>query len=186
MGTSYKNIIKGKANLSLIIDDNILIKIISSKDVSSKYLNWLKSNEIMRFTEQYKKKHTFQSTINFVEEKLHSNCDLLFGIFFKNEHIGNTKLGPINWNTKEAQISFFLGEKRFWGRGIMPKVINTILSYSFKSLKLSVIKAGYEEKNLASAKVFEKCKFEIVKTDHKPISNSNKTKTIIYVSKQIK
>ena len=183
---NYKNIAKDKINLSLIVNDNIFIRIISSKDVSLKYLNWLKSYEIMKFTEQNKNKHTLKSTKVFVEEKLVSNCDLLFGIFFKNEHIGNTKLGPIDWQKKEAQISFFLGEKRFWGRGIMPKVINTILSYSFKSLKLSVIKAGYEEKNLAPAKVFEKCKFEIVKTDHKPISNSNKTKTIIYVSKQIK
>tara|TARA_B100000900_G_C20381623_1_gene634807 strand:- start:139 stop:345 length:207 start_codon:yes stop_codon:yes gene_type:complete len=68
----------------------------------------------------------------------------------------------------------------------MPKVINTILLYSLKSLKLLEIKAGYEKTNLASAKVFEKCKFEIVKTDKKPIINSNKTKTIIYVNKKLK
>ena len=67
----------------------------------------------------------------------------------------------------------------------MPKVINIILSYAFKSLKLMEIKAGYEKKNLASAKVFKKCNFEIIKTDHKPILNSNKIKTIIYVSKKV-
>ena len=133
----------------------------------------------MKFTEQNKKKHTIKSTKVFVEEKLLSNYDLLFGIFFKNEHIGNTKLGPIDWEKKEAQVSFFLGEKNFWGQGIMPKVINTILSYAFKSLKLLEIKAGYEKKNLASAKVFEKCGFEIV-------LNNNKTRTVINVKKMLK
>ena len=61
----------------------------------------------------------------------------------------------------------------------MPKVINTILSYAFKSLKLLEIKAGYEKKNLASAKVFEKCGFEIV-------LNNNKTRTVINVKKMLK
>ena len=183
---NHKNNAKEKINLSLIVDDNIFVRIISSKDVSLRYLNWLKNYEIMKFTEQNKKKHTIKSTKVFVEEKLLSNCDLLFGIFFKNEHIGNTKLGPINWKKKEAQISFFLGEKDFWGQGIMPKVINKVLSYAFKSLKLLEIKAGYEKKNLASAKVFKKCRFEVVKTNSKPILNSNKTKTVIYVSKKLK
>ncbi len=182
---NYKNITKEKTNLSLIVDNDILIRIITRKDVSLKYLNWLKSYEIMKFTDQSKKNHTLKSTRAFVEEKLFSNYDLLFGIFIKNEHIGNTKLGPINWKKKEAQVSFFLGEKNFWGQGIMPKVINIILSYAFKSLKLMEIKAGYEKKNLASAKVFKKCNFEIIKTDHKPILNSNKIKTIIYVSKKV-
>ena len=112
---NHKNIAKEKKNLSLVVNDNIFIRIISSKDVSLRYLNWLKNYEIMKFTEQNKKKHTIKLTKVFVEEKLISNYDLLFGIFFKNEHIGNTKLGPINWRKKEAQVSFFLGEKIFWG-----------------------------------------------------------------------
>ena len=183
---NHKNIAKEKKNLSLVVNDNIFIRIISSKDVSLRYLNWLKNYEIMKFTEQNKKKHTIKLTKVFVEEKLISNCDLLFGIFFKNEHIGNTKLGPIDWQKKEAQISFFLGEKSFWGQGIMPKVINTILSYAFKSLKLLEVKAGYEKKNLASAKVFKKCRFKLVKAENKPILDSDKLRTIIYVNKKFK
>ena len=52
---NYENIAKEKINLSLVVDDNITIKIISTKDVSLKYLNWLKSHEIIKFTEQNKK-----------------------------------------------------------------------------------------------------------------------------------
>ena len=183
---NYKNITKEKIKLNLVVDNDIFIRIISHKDVSLKYLNWLKSYEIMKFTEQHKKKHTIKSTKFFVEEKLLSNYDLLFGIFFKNEHIGNTKLGPIDWEKKEAQVSFFLGEKNVWGQGIMPKVINTVLLYAFRSLKLLEIKAGYEKKNLASAKVFKKCRFEIVKTESKRILNSKKITNVVYVSKKLK
>ena len=67
----------------MFVDNYTFMRIISKKDVSLKYLNWLKSYEVMKFTEQNKKKHTLKSTKDFVEEKLLSNCDLLFGIFLK-------------------------------------------------------------------------------------------------------
>ena len=180
----YKKSLKEKANLKLIINSEIFIRVISKKDVSLTYLSWLKNNEIMKFTEQNKKNHTLESTVKFVEEKFQSNFDFLFGIFLNNSHLGNIKLGPIDWNKKEAQISFFLGEKKFWGRGIMCKVIKKLLSFAFQTLRLIEIKAGYDKKNVASAKIFEKCNFRITKTLTKPISNSKKKRVIVYVCKK--
>ena len=70
----------------------------------------------------------------------------MFGIFLNDNHLGNIKLGPIDWAKREAQISFFLGEKKIWGKGIMFKVIKKLLSFSFQTLKLTEIKAGYDKK----------------------------------------
>ena len=180
----YKKSLEDKANLKLIVNSNIFIRVISKKDVSLTYLNWLKNDEIMKFTEQNNKNHTLESTNKFVEEKLQSKFDFLFGIFLYNNHLGNIKLGPIDWEKGEAQISFFLGEKKFWGKGIMSKVIKTLLSFAFQTLKLIEIKAGYDKKNIASAKIFEKCNFKITKTLTKPIFNSKKKRVIVYVCKK--
>ena len=38
----------------------------------------------------------------FVEEKLQSKFDFLFGIFLNNNHLGNIKLGPIDWEKGES------------------------------------------------------------------------------------
>ena len=180
----YKKSLEEKANLKLIVNNDIFIRVISKKDVSLTYLNWLKNDEIMKFTEQNKKNHTLGSTIKFVEEKFQSKFDFLFGIFLNNNHLGNIKLGPINWDKKDAQISFFLGEKKFWGKGIMFKVIKKLLSFAFQTLRLIEIKAGYDKKNIASAKIFKKCNFRITKTLTKPISNSKKKRVIVYVCKK--
>ena len=180
----YKKSLEEKANLKLIINNDIFVRVISKKDVSLTYLNWLKNDEIMKFTEQNKKNHTLESTIKFVEEKFQSKFDFLFGIFLNNNHLGNIKLGPIDWAKGEAQISFFLGEKNFWGKGIMFKVIKKLLSFAFQTLRLTEIKAGYDKKNIASAKIFEKCNFNITGTSTKPVSNSKKKRVIIYVSKK--
>ncbi len=184
MITSHKKCLQEKANLKLIVNNNIFIRVISKNDVSLTYLNWLKNEEIMRFTEQNNKNHTLDSTIKFVEEKFQSKFDFLFGIFLNNNHLGNIKLGPIDWNKREAQISFFLGEKKFWGKGIMFKVIKKLLSFAFQTLGLIEIKAGYDKKNLASAKIFEKCNFVITKTSIRPISNSKKKRIIVNVCKK--
>ena len=66
----------------------------------------------------------------------------------------------------------------------MFKVIKKLLSFAFQTLRLIEIKAGYDEKNIASAKIFEKCNFRITKTLTKPISNSKKKRVIVYVSKK--
>ena len=43
----YKKKIQEKADLKLIVNDDIFIRVISEKDVSLKYLNWLKNKEII-------------------------------------------------------------------------------------------------------------------------------------------
>jgi len=179
-----KKSLKNKVNLKLIVGKNIYIRTISPGDVSLKYVSWLKNKAIMQYTEQNKKNHTLKTTVKFVEEKLKSKYDILFGIFLNHKHIGNVKLGPIDWAKQEAQISFFIGEKNFWGQGIMFKVIQKLLSFAFKTLGLLEIKAGYYKKNLASAKLFEKCKFTINKTQMSLAANNKKTRDIVYVSKK--
>ena len=76
-----KKSLEDKVNLKLIVNNDIFIRIISKEDVSLTYLNWLKNDEIMKFTEQNNKNHTLESTNKFVEEKLQSKFDFLFGIF---------------------------------------------------------------------------------------------------------
>ena len=50
----------------------------------------------------------------------------------------------------------------------MFKVIKKLLSFAFQTLRLTEIKAGYDKKNIASAKIFEKCNFRITGTSTKP------------------
>ena len=63
--------------------------------------------------------------IKFVDEKYKSDVDILFGIYFEKIHVGNIKLGPIDWKNGEGEVSYIIGEKRFWGMGLagMPQAI---------------------------------------------------------------
>ena len=145
----------------IIVDENCFLKILKKSDVTPKYISWLNDYEVTKFTEQKYFNHTYESVLNFVIEKYKSEQDFLFGIFFKNSHIGNVKLGPIKWEHKSAEISYFIGEKEFWGKGIATKCIKKLVQFGIKELFLEKVNAGYYEKNIGSGKVLKNCGFEI-------------------------
>ena len=60
-----------------------------------------------------------------------------------------------------AEVSFFIGEKEFWGKGVASKCVETIVQFAITELGLKKVSAGYYENNIGSAKVFKKCGFVI-------------------------
>ena len=115
--------IKMKKDVKIDIDNNIQLRTLIKIDVTEKYVAWLNDYEIMKYTEQKYFEHFFSSVSDFVEQKYNSENDLLFGIFFDGTHIGNIKLGPIRFEHMSAEVSYFIGEKKFWGKGIASKCV---------------------------------------------------------------
>tara|TARA_Y100000768_G_scaffold113266_1_gene83449 strand:- start:4599 stop:5147 length:549 start_codon:yes stop_codon:yes gene_type:complete len=153
---------KEKKNLIINIKKNIFLKILSKKDVSKNYVNWMNDKEITKFTEQRNFNHKKKDIENFIHLKLRSVDEFLFGIFYLNKHVGNIKLGPINQKEKSAEVSFLIGEKSLWGKGITTVSLLTIIKFGI-SLGLQKICAGYYEMNTGSEKVFKKCGFKVTR-----------------------
>lgn len=58
----------------------------------------------------------------------------------------------------EGEIGYWIGVP-FWGQGLIPEAVRTIISYGFDDLKLEKIWCGYFEGNIKSKRVQEKCGF---------------------------
>lgn len=141
-----------------------LRKLNINKDISNKYLNWMNNLEIHKYTEQRYKKHSLTDIRKFVKEKNKSKYEFLYGIFLRRNnlkiHIGNIKLGPINFIHKTGEISYFIGETEFWGKGYGTLAIKEIVRIA-KKKGLKKLKAGLYEMNIGSKKVLEKNNFKI-------------------------
>ena len=113
-----------------------LRKLNLTKDISKKYLKWMSDLEIHKYTEQKYTKHSLVKIRKFVEEMNKSKNEFLYGIFLKrnnvNTHIGNIKLGPINFIHKTAELSYFIGEKDLWGKGYANLAIKEIIKIAKK------------------------------------------------------
>lgn len=141
----------------------VILRILTLKDVTKKYVSWLNDYETMKFTEQKYLKHTLNSTINYVKKTKKSNNQILYGIYIKNKfnfnHVGNIKLGPINYNHKSSEISYFIGEKNFLKKGVGTEAIRKIIQIAKSKYKLSKLIAGTYSNNISSQRVLIKNNF---------------------------
>ena len=153
---------KDKKKILLKINELCFLRIITIHDVSNDYINWMNDNDVVKFTQQKNILHSKKRVSEFVNEKLKSKSDFLFGIFYKQKHIGNTKLGPILWSKDSAEISFIIGKKELWGNGIGFDTVNRVIKFAFNELNLNEINATFYKSNIASGKIFKKCGFSVV------------------------
>ena len=145
--------------------NSIYLQELNIDDVSRDYIKWLNNYSVVRFTEQKFYKHTIKSVKKFVIEKKKKKDEFLLGIFLSNEkiHVGNIKLGPINFIHKYAEISYFIGEKGFQNLGLGSLAIKKVCKIAKTQYKLKKLIAGVYEKNIPSKKVLEKLLWNIVK-----------------------
>jgi len=145
-----------KKELILKVTDQLQLMILQPEDVKIQYVDWLNDSSIMGMTEQVHAIHTVESTKKYVSECYNNPLIYFFGIFHKNNHIGNIKIGPINSNHATADIAYVIGDKEYWGQGIATKVIESVLKFGFDRLGLWKISAGVYENNIGSIKALTK------------------------------
>ena len=143
------------------INKNIEIKILSRKYLNTKYLNWLKDKSVTFYTDQYKTTQSLNKITLYYKKIKKSKNDYLYGIFYKKKHVGNIKLGQINWRHKTGYISYFIGEKNLWGKGIGFSAINLISKLAKTKYKLKKLNAGCYKQNIMSQKILKKNKFKL-------------------------
>lgn len=61
------------------------------------------------------------------------------------------------------EIGYVLS-KEYWGQGLMPEAVKTVIHYLFETVKLDFILVGHFERNTQSKRVIEKCGFTYIKT----------------------
>lgn len=125
---------------------------------SSDYLAWLQDPDVNRWLEVRWSEQTEQSMTSFVKSSLASSSDLLLAIVDQktHRHIGNVKIGSIDWNHRCAEIGYLIGDKSFWDRGFATDAIRTALRVCFDDLGLWRVQAGCFGSNLGSIRVLEK------------------------------
>jgi ribosomal-protein-alanine N-acetyltransferase len=141
----------------------IFLKSLECDDVTQDYVDWMNDAEVVQFTESRFQKHTLESVKKFVEDSNSNPSVLLLGIFESGNgiHIGNIKLGPINWQHSLADVGIIIGQKEFWGKGLASVAIKLLRDHAFESIGLHKLTAGCYATNLGSAKAFEKAGFQL-------------------------
>ena len=125
------------------------------------YVKWLNDPEVNRYLESRHIQHTLETTTKYVEEMYNSKNNYLYGIFLESLHIGNIKIGNIDYRNRRADIGLLIS-KEHWGRGIAKEAIKLTEAIAFSEFKLHKLFAGMYTPNEASLKAFLRNGWRIV------------------------
>lgn len=145
----------------ILSDNELTLRNLSEKDCVQEYANWLNDKDVNQFLESHWHKETIETCKSFVTSINNSTNSILFGIFVNNTHIGNIKIGPIHNIYKHGDISYFIGNKQYWGQGYAFRAIKLILNFAFENLNLNRVNAGCCVLNTKSKKLLLKAGFVI-------------------------
>lgn len=135
---------------------------ITEEDCTDKYVEWLNDPKVNQYLETRWNKQTRNSILEFVKFQRKNDHSVLFAIILNsdNSHIGNIKIGPWNRHHNHADISYFIGDKDYWNKGIATEAIHLVCQFSFNELGIHRVEAGTYSAAVGSWKALEKNGFK--------------------------
>jgi len=122
---------------------------------------WLKDKEVTRLLFYQYNPPNFQEMKEDMKKEIDSKCNFEFSITDKktNEYVGWAGIYEIDRICKNGEIRFFIGNKKFWGKGLATECVSLLVNYAFAKLKLHRLHGGANIENIGSLKIFEKLGF---------------------------
>ena len=139
----------------------VKLRPISLDDCTERYVAWLRDPEVIQYLETRWVEQTLESVRAFVTAVSQDPLSHLMAItdIETDRHIGNIKIGPIRTHHNHADLSYFIGDRDFWGRGYATEAIRLAIQVGFERLGLHRLQAGTYATNVGGARVLEKAGF---------------------------
>lgn len=158
--------------MSFLEGEKVYLREVRLEDVNERYYVWMNDPDINQYMETRFQPQGKDYILQYVKFHKDKSDEPFFAICLKSndEHVGNIKLGPIDYHHRVADISYFIGEKAYWGKGLATEAIKLVLGFGFRVLDLKKIKAGTYISNKGSRGVLRKNGFIVEEKLRKQVS----------------
>jgi diamine N-acetyltransferase len=139
--------------------DKIFIRPLRIEDSDVSY-KWRNNPEIWKYTgSRSNQLITIEIERDWLSRVLQKTNQRRFAICVNEEshYVGNVQLTDIEED--KAQFHIFIGDRKYWGRGIASKATRLLLIYGFETLRLHEIYLYVHKDNIAAIKLYQKCGF---------------------------
>ena len=150
------------------------LRALEPSDLNATYLGWLNDPEVNRYLETRFLPQTLEALLAYWQAHRDDPTSPWFAICLAadDRHIGNIKLGPIQWLHRRADLSLFIGDRSCWGQGFASEAIALVRDWAFRELDLQKLSAGIYAGNAGSQRAFEKCGFALEGTLRQEVVSS--------------
>ena len=145
-----------------LVGECIYLREVRPSDVNENYYRWMNDPEVTQYLESRFAPNSMETLQEYVRNFMGNKDNIFLAIVLKenHKHLGNIKMGPIDWFHRLADIGVMLGEKDSWGKGYAAEAISLLSEHAFKNLNLHKLTAGCYKPNEGSLRAFEKAGFE--------------------------
>ena len=139
----------------------INIRILELVDVEESYVNWFSNADIVKYSINQYQPFTLEGQKSYVQDCLENDDVDLYGIFEGEKHIGNLNISGLSSVHKRAKLTYVIGEKSYWGKGIASFAIAEIIQRATTLYNLNKLYAACADNNIGSKKVLERNGFKL-------------------------
>ena len=126
--------------------------------VGDRYLSWLRSEKINKYLIKPNNRITKEEVLDYCTNLIQSKNDIFLSIIAlsSEKHIGNVRIGPIDFVNKVCNFSIMLGDENYHGKGYGTKIVKSCIDYSFESLNMKKFTLVVDSENISAIKVYKK------------------------------
>ncbi len=158
------------------------------KNITDEYISWLKDESVNKYLVKPRNDIDKNEASEYCRHLINSKDNMFFAIIMKSDssHIGNVRLGPIDYMSKTAKFSMMIGNKKYQNQGLGTEVVRIIVEYCFKFLDIHKIFLEVIPDNQAAVKIYEKNAFVVEGTlrDHLWLNNRHYDLLIMSIIKK--
>ena len=151
------------AKNEFVSGSRIYLRPLEREDLNARYLAWLNDPQVTRYLETGVFPSTIQDLENFYSRVTSSSSDVILAVIDRksDKHIGNVKLGPINWVHRRSMFGIMIGDKKFWGTGVGEETTRLMMEYAFGRLNLHRVGLVVYEEHKAAVRCYQRVGFKI-------------------------
>jgi ribosomal-protein-alanine N-acetyltransferase len=148
------------ANLRLE-GEKVLLKPFTLDLVTERYLGWIRDPKTTEFIWKAGPDYSLKDLRAFGAGMMESEGDLFFAIHDRNGagHVGNLRLGPIDWRKRVSGFGILIGEATKRGVGYGAEAIDLATRYAVTELGLDAVRFEVVADNIPAMRVYEKLGF---------------------------
>lgn len=143
-------------NLGVVYDDGgrVFLRRLTADDVSQDYLDWFADETVTEFLDS--RRLTLESVIDYITRGAATKQHYMYGIFDRESrrHIGNVKVGPIQWNHLVSDLVCVIGAREFWGKGLAKEAIRLGNRVAFDVHGMRKVSGGIASGNVGSIRAY--------------------------------
>ena len=141
----------------------VILRPLEKADLNRSYLSWLNDSEVARYLISTAFPTNMDQLETFYQRVSASRTDVMLAIVSKetDRHIGNIKLGNINWVHRFADLGIMIGDKGSWGKGLGQEACRLLVGHAFMRLNLNKVTLSVYGCHSSAVKAYENVGFRV-------------------------